>query len=519
MPEETKVKEQTNEEASPGQKQSDLPEIGVAVEEIGTLKKRVTVKVPRGRIDAKYDEMFGELGRTAQVPGFRIGRAPRRLIEKRFGKEILRDVRNAVIGESLGDAVEKTKLKTLGEPDLDLEKIELPDSGDMEYSFEVEVAPEFDLPDIKGIKVEKLIIEVNDERIDQYIEQLRLGRASFDRTGGAAAEGDVVLAGAKITAEGLEPLDRPGLTLRVAPGQIEGLPLVDLDKDLTGRKTGDTISMTVKAPAAHPNESWREKEITIELTLSEVRRRKLPRVDRELASQLGFDSLKELRNAVAERMTGRLEAETQRSMREQVSRFLLDKTDFQLPEGLVTRQTANVLQRSRVDMMLQGMPREQIDSRLTELQAAAAQEAQRVLKLSFILGKIAEDQTIEVGDDEVNARIAQMASSSGRRPERLRQELAQDGSLEQVRISLRDDKVLDKILSEAKIVEVVEGRKKEGAKGKAAKPQARGGGKAAKSQTRRGGKAAKGKAAKPKARGGGKTGTSKKASGKKAKGK
>ncbi len=509
MPEDTEVKKQTDEQEAEAEKKSDLPEIGVDVEEVGTLKKKVTVKVPRGRIDAKYDEMFGELGRTAQVPGFRIGRAPRKLIEKRFGKEVERDVRNAIIGDSLGDAVEKTKLKTLGEPDLDLEAIELPESGDMEYSFEVEVAPEFDLPDIKGIKVEKLSLEVNDERIDQYIEQLRLGRASFEKTGGAAAEGDVVLGGAKIIAEGLEPLDRPGLTLRVAPGQIEGLPLVDLDKNLTGKKAGDMVSMKVKAPAAHPNESWREKEITIELTLSEVRRRKLPKVDKELASQLGFDSLKELRSAVAERMKSRLKAETQRSMREQVSRFLLDKTDFQLPEGLINKQTANVLQRSRVDMMVQGMPQEQIDSRLTELQAAAAQEAQRVLKLSFILGKIAEEQKIEVEDDEVNARIAQMASSSGRRPERLRQDLAQDGSLEQVRISLRDDNVLDKILAEAKIVEVSPEDKKKGAKGKAAKPkaakpQARGGGKAIK-------KAAKPKAAKPKA--------AKKASGKKAKGK
>ncbi len=105
MPEDTEAKEQTS-EAAAAEDQSDLPEIGVDVEEIGTLKKKVTVKVPRGRIDAKYEEMFGELGRTAQVPGFRIGRAPRKLIEKRFGKEISRDVRNAVIGESLDDAVE-----------------------------------------------------------------------------------------------------------------------------------------------------------------------------------------------------------------------------------------------------------------------------------------------------------------------------------------------------------------------------------------------------------------------------
>ena len=469
MPEDTEVKEQAVEETAAGEKKSDLPEIDVSVEETGTLRKRVTVKIPRGRIEAKYDEMFGQLGRTAQVPGFRIGRAPRKLIEKRFGKEVSQDVRNAVIGESLGDAVEKTELKTVGEPDLDLEKIELPESGDLEYSFEVEITPQFDLPDIRGIEVEKRIFKVNDKRIDEYIEQLRLDRATFDKTDAAAAEGDIVLAGARISAEGVEPLERPGLTLRVAPAQIEGLPLVDLDKELTGKKAGDTVSMTMKAPAAHPNESWREKELTIELTLSEVRRRNLPKVDKKLASQLGFDSLRELRNSVAKGMTSRLEAETQRAMREQVSRSLLDKTDFDLPEGLVNRQTANVLRRSEVDMMLRGMPREQINRRLTELQAQAAEQAQRILKLSFILGKIAEDQKIQVGDDEVNARISRMASASGRRPERLRQELAQDGSLEQVRISLSEDKVLDNILADAKIVEKADEGPKKAHAGKSAK--------------------------------------------------
>jgi len=454
MSEDTEVKKDQEQAAASGDGPDDLPEIQVAVEDIGTLKKRVTVTIPRGRIDAKYDELFGELSRTAQVPGFRIGRAPRKLIEKRFGKEVSQDVRNAVIGESLGDAVEKTELKTLGEPDLDLEKIELPESGDMQYSFEVEVAPEFDLPDIKGIRVEKQTFEVTEERIDQYIEQLRLGRATFEKTDDPADAGDLVLAGARITGEGIEPVERPGLTLRVAPGQIEGLPLVDLDKELAGKKAGETVAITAKAPAAHPNEAWREKDLTIELTLSEVRRRNLPEVDEQFASQLGFDSLKELRDFVRQRMTSLTQSETQRSMRAQISRFLLENTDFELPEGLLNRQSFNLLRRNYIDMLQQGVPREQIDQRLTELQAAATEEAQRQLKLWLILGKIAEEQNIEVRDDEVNARVAQIASISRRRPERVRQELAQDGSLEQLRLSLRDEKVLDKLLEEAEIVEV-----------------------------------------------------------------
>ena len=451
MADETNVNDQ--EPVADEAAQSDLPEIDVAVEDAGTLKKKVSITIPRGRIDAKYDEMFGELSRTAQVPGFRIGRAPRKLIEKRFGKEVGQDVRNAVIGESLSDAMDKSELKTIGEPDLDLEKIELPETGDMTYDFEVEVQPEFELPDVKGIEVTKHAYEVDDARVDEYLEQLAQSRATYELAEAAAETGDLVLAGATISGEGIETQQRPGLQLRVAPVQVEGLPLVDLADQLAGKKAGDTVEVKVRAPEAHPNEDWRNKELTVALELSEVRRREMPKIDAAFAEQAGFDSLKEMREFVAGQLKTRVEAQTQRDMREQVSQYLLDQTDFELPEGLVARQTAGVLRRRYVDLLYQGVPRERIDEQLTELQAAAGQEAHRILKLSFITSKIAEADEIEVADGEVNARIAQMAAQADRRPERLRQELAQDGSLGQVEAALLEEKVLEKLLAEAKIVE------------------------------------------------------------------
>ena len=448
--------EKNDEQIQAEQKEDNLPEISVNVEEVATLKKKVTVSIPRGRIDAKFDEMFGELSRTALVPGFRVGRAPRKLIEKRFGKDLSQDVRNAVVGDSIENAITKADIETIGQPDLDLDKIELPDSGDMEYSFQVEVAPQFDLPETKGIKVQKRVMEVNDQRIDEYIDQLRQGRASFAKTDKSASDGDVVLAGATITAEGAEPLNVPGLTLRVAPGQIEGLPLVELGEKLTGAKEGDAITISTKASQAHPNENWREKDVTIELTISEVRRQELPELNDEFIGQLGFDSADDLRKFVAERMESRLGAESRRSMREQVSKFLLDNAQFDLPEGLITRRTSEVVRRRYVDLLKRGVPRQKIDENLTELQAGASDEAKTMLKLSFILRKIADEANIEVTDDEVNSQIAQIAQMNNRRPERLRQELARDGSLEDVKLSICEDRVLDKLLGEAQIEEIAE---------------------------------------------------------------
>ena len=138
MPEDTLPPADPQEDtADADENTDDLPKCGVAVEDAGTLKKKVTVTVPRERIDAKFDELYGELGHSAQIPGFRIGHAPRRLVEKRFGREVGKDVRNGIIGESIGQALEQAELSTLGEPDLDLEAIELPDDGDLAYSFEV----------------------------------------------------------------------------------------------------------------------------------------------------------------------------------------------------------------------------------------------------------------------------------------------------------------------------------------------------------------------------------------------
>ncbi len=433
--------------------EKNLPKNTVEVEDSGTLKKKVTVTIPREKIDAKRNDMFGELSNTAQVPGFRIGRAPRRLIEKRFGKDVGDDVRNALIGESLGAAIEDADLKTLGEPEgIDLDKIVIPEEGDMSFSFEVEIEPEFELPEIKGIEVSKEIFDVNNEKIDEYIKSLREGQARYEKTDDPAQDGDGVMTAAKISGQDIS-WDNPRVPLRVAAGTIEGLPLVDLGEKLKGKKVGDVVTITTKAADSHPNEAWQGKDLTIELTIHEVQKRMVPELNEEFATARGFESLKDLREFVAERLKARVESEIQRSLRGQICTYLMDKTDFQLPEGVVRRQTYRTLQRHYVDLLQAGVPREKIDENMTHLQAAAAEKAQQDLRLSFILSKIAEGMGIEVGEDEVNARIAQMAREQGRRPERMRQELSADGSIEQVSLAIRDERTLDQLLKDAKIVE------------------------------------------------------------------
>jgi trigger factor len=430
----------------------DGPDYAVAVEDAGTLKKKVTVTVPAEKIAAKREEMFGELSTSAQVPGFRIGHAPRRLLEKRFGKEVQRDVRNAILGDSLGKAIEKSELKVLGEPDLDLDAIELPESGDLTYGFEVEVAPEFDLPELKGIPVNKPVVEVTDARVDEAIERIRLSHARYEDTDAAAEAHDRVVVAARITGDGLEETTATA-TLRVAPGQIEGLPMLDLGEKLAGKKAGESVELSVKVPDVHPNESWQGKQAKVDLTINQVRKRVLPTIDDEYAKAMGYESLAEFRESMKTRMGAQVEMEIRRAMREQVDEYLVANTNFDLPEGVARRYAARLLQRRRVDLLQMGLPQAQVEERMTQIQASVAEEAKRDLKLSFILGKIADERKIDVVDEEINARVAHMAQQYGQRPERMRHQLEADGTLEQVALSIRENKVVEQLLTDAMVTE------------------------------------------------------------------
>ncbi|MCL2701127.1 MAG: trigger factor [Phycisphaerae bacterium] len=425
----------------------------VDVTDAGALRKKVTITVPRKRINEKFNEIFGELAKSAQVPGFRAGHAPRRLIEKRFAKDAGTDVRNAMVGESLQWSAEHVKLQTIGEPSIDLEAIVLPDNGDMSYSFEIEVAPEFELPSLDGIEVKKVTLDVTDQRVEEQLDMFRQRGVTYEPTTEATRAGDVVTADVAIRGDGVE-YDQKDAVMRVAPGQVEGLPLVDLATQLADKKPGDSIEVGVKVPESHATEAWRGKDATVAITVREVRRRILPELNDEFAKQMGYDTVEDLRNLVRRGLSARMEQETTENMREQVSQYLLENAQFELPEQMAARHADVALRRQFINLLQMGIPQEKIQENLAELQARSIEVSRRELKLQFILGKIADQRDIKVEEGEVNARVAAMAREQDRRPERLRQELQADGTLGMLEDRIREEKALNALLEKATITEV-----------------------------------------------------------------
>lgn len=443
------------------------PEQTVTVEDAGPALKRLTIEVPEGRIKGKIEEQFDNLKRDAQVPGFRKGRAPHRLIERRFGEALRGDVKGQLLSESYTQAIEDQKLEVIGEPDVkDIESIELPESGPMTYTVEVEVTPQIELPAFDSLSVDKVKTEVTDDDVAQEIDNARqrMGQPK-NVTDEPAAEGDYLEGPAKVlagkdAADDAEVLHELPTAYVVVNGEsadykghIAGIVIDDLGKTLAGKKHGETLRISTTGPKQHEIESLREKPITIVFTITGVQRIE-PAPAEALIQQLGVENEDQLKGRLREMLEQRAQQQQQAGLYDQVRGKLVEAVDIELPAGLTGRQVERTLQRRRMELMYRGTSPDEVEQQLAELRDSSEEEAVRQLQEFFILDKAAKDLEVEVGENEINAQVAQMAFQQGRRPEKMRAELRERGDLENLFLQIREQKTLDQILEKVTVNEV-----------------------------------------------------------------
>lgn len=434
-----------------------LPQSTSTLEDAGAARKRIKLEIPAERITGKMEEAMKELQKDAVLPGFRRGRAPKRLIEKRFGTDMKNTLKGQLVAEAYQKALEDHKLKALGEPEVDMEKIELPATGPMTATLEVEITPEFELPNIEKIAVKKPLLEANEDRINLAVENLRKHFGNWTKVNGPAAADDTVLADVKVQDPDNNVLtEQSSVQIAVKAGSIAGIQFDELAEKLTGATTGAVITLQGQVPADSRQENLRGKTLTITLTVKDVNRLNLPEVNQDFVTMLGFADSAGLRKDLQERLVVQLKQETKNAMAQQIYRYLIGHTTLDLPPQLSQRQMANVFRRRALQMMQQGVPENDIVQHIDQLRIASAQQATVDLKLLFIVGKLAEQFGIEVSEAELNGRIAEIAEQYGRRPEKVRHELQQQGQIEQLFLQVRDGKVVDKLLETAEITEVDE---------------------------------------------------------------
>lgn len=451
MAEETKSNEQTDQETA-----EEIKNI-VTTEDIGPCKKKITVEVPEEKIKSILDDKYEELRKDAILPGFRKGRAPIRLLEKRFGTDVRNQVKLQLLAESAESAIKDKEIDSLGDPDIKHEDVKLPDSGPMIYSFDVEVRPEFELPQLEGIEIRKPKTEITDQRVEEEIETIRKRSGLWvPKEDQGVADGDQIVADVVLKVEGSEDLDKHDNTEVFVreTGFVAGVPVEGLAKLLKGAKHGDEKSTTVDVPATYFNEQLRGRKVDLKITVKEVKQLEPAELNEEFFSRFGAENSEELAERIREQLASTADREARAAMSDQVYEYLQKNTAFDLPADVVADQSLRILQRQYVNMLMRGIPKEQVEEQMDQLRASSAQQAEEQLKLFFIMSKIADQFEVEVTEEEINGHIAMVAAQRGRRPEKMREELARDGSLAQFAMQVREHKCIEKILENAKIVEV-----------------------------------------------------------------
>ena len=433
-----------------------LMNLKVDVSTPSACERRIVVTIPREDIDRYFDKQFSEIMPSAAVPGFRQGRAPRKLVETRFRKEVAPQVKMQVLLDSITQVNDSQKLAAISEPVFDVEAVQLPDTGPMVFEYKLEVRPEFATPQWRGLKLQRPVREFTKQDIERRKEALLAKHGHLEPKEGAAALGDYVavdiefLHNDKQLSHAEEEIIRIRPVLSFRDGKVSAF-----DKLMVGVKAGETRVGKAQLSMDAPNLELRGEEVTARFVVREVKSLKLPEVTPEILSDLGgFASEGDFLDFIKEDLERKLKYQQSQKARQQVAQLLTEAASWELPPDLLKRQAVRELERNVMEMRSSGFTDAEIRMHSNELRQNIMRSTEKLLKEHFILEKIAEEEKIEDLPEDYDREIELMAAQSGESPRRVRARLEKRGVMDVLGNQIRERKVLDLIYQHAQFVDI-----------------------------------------------------------------
>ena len=425
--------------------------LDVAIDPVSTCERRVRVTIPREDIDRYRETAIGELMPSALLPGFRPGRAPKNLVGSRFKSELGEQIRSKLVTDAMTQVSDDKKLAPISEPDIDFNAVLLPDEGPLTFEFSIEVRPEFDLPTWKGLSISRPAREITDADIDEALGNVLRERARFVPHDGPPKPGDLLVADLRFVADGNVVSAEPEMEIVVRRKlSFADAELAGFDTLVKKAKAGDTVTAPVTVSQEAAVESLRGKEVTMELTLVEVKKFELPELTPAVLEELGgFESEEALRAAIRIQLENQLEYHRRRQVRQQVAGALTASAGWDLPPALLKRQAQRELERAILELRRSGFDDDSIRRHVNELRQTVLASTARALKEHFILERIAEEESVADTAADYDEEIRAIAAQSGESPRRVRASLERRGLMDVLRNQIIERKTIDLITSHA----------------------------------------------------------------------
>ena len=438
--------------------QEEKPKLSLAVEvdSPSDCQRHITVTVSREDVDRYYDDAVRELMPKANVPGFRPGRAPRKLVENRFRKDMQEQIKGSLLSDAMVQIADDHKFSAISEPNFDLEAVNVPDEGPMTFEFDIEVRPEFETPEWKGLKLERPVREFGDQDVDRHLKKLLRGHGELVPYDGEAETGDYVTVNITFWKDDEVVSEAEEQTICIQPvlsfrdGRLEGF-----GKVMDGVKEGDTKDAMVTVSADADNEQLRGQELSAHFEVLEVKKLELPVLDTDCLRRLGdFKDEEQLRETIRNDLERQLSYHQQRQVRSQITKVLIESADWNLPPDLLRRQSSRELERAMMELRSSGFDEQTIRAHENELRQNTMSATARALKEHFILEKIAEEEEIVATDQDCDAEIGLLAMQTNESPRRVRARLEKREAMDALRNQVVERKVIEEIMSRAEFMPV-----------------------------------------------------------------
>jgi len=435
--------------------------MNIVVEKQPKCIATLSVEVPSSDVAAKRDSITSTYASQAKIPGFRPGKAPKAVIQKRFGKQISDELRDALFGEACDQALEKENLKVLdfGFPD---NLNERPD-GSIAFETKLILAPEFTLPEYKGIEVKAPSPEVTEEELDGQLQTLRERLAEFvDVSDRALQTDDIAVVGFTTTVDGqplTEVIGEKGNYLAKRENHWlpikEGSFLPGYAEQLVGLKEGDKKDVTITVGDEFPFEELRGKEITLHTTIEGIKEAKLPEIDDAFAEKLvPGKSLEDIRALIRENMGVEKLKQINEFKVNQIVEHLNKAVSFDLPEEVLQRETQNQANSLVEEGQKQGASDEQMLQQQEEIFSVANRRANTNLRTNFLLQEIAQAENLSVSDADLLQHIQRISEARGEPIKKVIKDLQKNRQIQSIRNSMLIGQTIDFLLEQAKVTEV-----------------------------------------------------------------
>ena len=388
--------------------------VNVTVENLAPCQRLVRVEVDAQQVDATFEEITKDFSRQAALPGFRPGKAPRSMVVKRYEKEIQEEVRRKLMPKAYQEAMQAHKFEVLGEPDV--EEIQFAKGQPLQLAIKVEIVPQFDLPEYKGLAAKRETQQVADADIDRALGMLQQRETKYETVARPLQTGDVVVVNYSGTVDGKSILElapaskglaeQKSFWIRTEPDNF----IPGFAPQLLGAQAGDKRTVTVDFPADFVTPQLAGLKGVYEVEILEVKASQVPPLDDEFAKRYEAADLATLRAGVRTDLENELNSKKQRSVRSQLMDTLLARVDFELPESALKAETQRMIYNIVSENQQRGVPKEVIDGQKEAVFQAASNAGRTRVKINFILRKIIQAEGLQVTQEEVSRLIYHLAT-------------------------------------------------------------------------------------------------------------